>query len=164
MLAKYSIFGVKVIVGLAVLILIVPALLIGLAALGSAYHYTYDGENSLEFVWLPTGSRNVYCRGNAYYRIYNFNIGEKEFSNWSKRMDVPLNEISEPISVKIYLYFDENKNFKGLSEDKIDQLLDKTSHNIKHGLFGEHRQDNGGGYTVSFDRDISTGYVEWSSH
>lgn len=146
-----------------VLILSAPFLFIVGRQMAINEKYNYNAADHLDYSWIPPGASNVYCRGTGVYRIYNFNIDEDGFRDWAKDIGVALVPCDRSKGIKNYKYIDEVYG-KNIDEDKFDDVIRRVSHSTDSGIFGEQRRNNGGGYTLLFDRIAGIGYVEWSAY
>lgn len=108
--------------------------------------YIDQGEHVNKVSWLPTQATNV-----AYYRSYvftafEFDIPEADFRYWARQWDVQ--PITRPQTILRYSFYAH------VTHDPAHPQHAR----LHDGLYYEHRQSNGGGVAVGYDRELGRAY------
>jgi hypothetical protein len=143
---RYSLRRLLVVVTvIAVLLAMLRSIYIGLTRVET-------GENVARVDWLPATATNVSYYKSYPFKSYEFDISEEEFREWAWWDVQP---ITEPIRVARYNFFSVPPPGVGpFSEELVEQHEAYAARFavVSDGLGYVHRQSNGGGVWVAYDR------------
>ena len=162
MLLKTRQTWLRVLIGLLAALVIMPVLLVSCMFAGRFMLASQDDamDRAAEAHFVPEAGRDIYCRGTGLYRVFEFKVSEEGFRDWADQLGVSLTEVSGEFTIPRYLQM-ETPVPTDPSAD-IAAYERRTRVVIRNGLHGERRANNGGGYTIGYDRSNLTAYAQWS--
>lgn len=133
------------------LVVTLVAIALGLeCAFARALTYVESGEGIKSVNWLPSSATNISFYKSYVFTAYEFDIPESDFREWARRWD--LQPVTSPCSIDRY----------AARAYPTHDFRHPHSAWIEDGLFYEHRQGNGGGVAVGYDRELGRAFF-WTS-
>jgi hypothetical protein len=144
------------------LLIFVTVVACGLAFLRAAYiglTHVETGENVEHVKWLPKSASNVSYLRSYSFTAFEFDISESDFMDWS---GWKLQQISGPVRITRYCFSNHADFGPNPSPEEIEAWENRNQALITDGLYYEHRQSNGGGVRVGYDRDKGRAFFQSS--
>jgi len=111
------------------------------------------GENVAHVDWLPNTAHNISYYDTSSFTAYECSMKESDFRSFAIENDYPIAEIDKPQEIRRF----------GYMQAISDEAYKAATARVVRGLFAQHRQSNGGGYHIVFDRETERLYFQSSA-